>query len=70
MQNIIVIPIILMLNVSALKLYRTLIKENKNSNVKTELIRHTTLCLVLIVPLIVASLVEVYISSSLICLYN
>lgn len=70
LQNIIVIPIILMLNVSALKLYRTLIKENKNSNVKTELIRHTILCLVLIIPLIIASLVESYISSSLICLYN
>lgn len=68
MQNIIVIPIILMLSVSALKLYRVLI--NKNTSVKQEVIRHTIFCGILIVPLIVASLIEAYFSSSLICLYN
>lgn len=59
-----------MLNVSALKLYRTLVKENKNTSVKNELVRHTVLCLILIIPLIIASLIESYVSSSLICLYK
>ena len=70
LQNIIVIPIVLMLNVSALKLHRTLVKEDKTTSVKDEIIRHTILCILLIIPLIIASLIEAYISSSLICLYN
>ncbi|MBR3672938.1 MAG: stage II sporulation protein M [Clostridia bacterium] len=70
LQNIIVIPIILMLNVSALRLYRTLIQKNREMSIKGEVARHTLLCLFLIIPLIFASLVEAYISSSLICLYH
>lgn len=68
LQNIIVIPIILMLNVSALKLHRTLLK--KDTNVKNEVIRHTILCVILIIPLVFASFIEAYISSGLICLYH
>ena len=59
-----------MLNVSALKLYRTLVRTDKNSNVKQEIIRHTILCLILIIPLILAAFIEAYISSGLISLYN
>lgn len=59
-----------MLNVSALKLYRALIKENKNVSVKQEIKRHTMFCLILIIPLILASLIETYISSSLIFMYK
>ena len=67
LQNIIVIPIILMLNVSALKLYRALIKNNKNINIKQEVLRHTLFCAILIVPLIIASYIETYISSAILC---
>ncbi|MBR4260817.1 MAG: stage II sporulation protein M [Clostridia bacterium] len=70
LQNIIVIPVILMLNVSAFNLYKTLIKKNSKDNLKSEIIRHSVLCLMLIIPLIIASIVESYISSSLICIYN
>ncbi len=59
-----------MLNVSALKLHRVLLKERKDNNIKNEIIRHTMLCIVLIIPLIFASFVEAYISSGLICLYK
>ena len=59
-----------MLNVSSLGLYRTLIKVNKSSTVKGEIIRHTILCIILIIPLMVASLIEAYISSGLMRLYN
>ena len=57
-----------MLNVSALKLYRAIIKENKTTSVKSEILRHSVLCLILTVPLVVASVIEAYVSSSLICL--
>lgn len=70
LQNIIVIPIVLMLSVSALKLYRTLVRIDKNASVKGEIIRHTVLCLILTVPLIVAAFIEAYISSGLMCLYK
>ncbi|MBR2786939.1 MAG: stage II sporulation protein M [Clostridia bacterium] len=70
MQNIIIIPTILMMNVSALKLYRTIIKNSKGANVKGEVARHTALCCTLIIPLVIASFIEAYISSSLICMYN
>ena len=59
-----------MLNVSALRLYRTLIQKEKTASIKSEILRHTALCLILIVPLIIASLVETYISCGLICLYR
>ena len=59
-----------MLNVSALKLYRVLIKDNKSVSIKGEIARHTVLCLVLIIPMIIASFIEVFISSSLICMYH
>ncbi len=59
-----------MLNVSAIKLYRALIKGNKGESIKSEIVRHTVLCLILIIPMIVASLIESYISSSLICMYH
>lgn len=66
-QNIIIIPIILMLNVSSLKLYRALIKRNRTVNIKKEFVRHTLLCLVLIIPIIMASIISSFFSSNLIC---
>lgn len=59
-----------MLSVSALKLYRMLIKNSKGVSIKGEIIRHTMLCLVLTIPMIVASFIEAFISSSLICMYH
>ncbi len=57
-----------MLCVSSLKLYRTIVKDSKNTSVKGEVIRHTALCCVLVVPLLVAACVEAFFSSNLICL--
>lgn len=60
-----------MLCVSALKLYRVLIKSDKNGiSIKGEIVRHTMLCMVLLIPMIIASFVEAYISTSLIIMYN
>ena len=66
LQNIIIIPIILMLNVSSLKLYRTLVKRSGNTSIKQELIRHTALCGILIIPIILASIISGFLSSSLV----
>ena len=58
-----------MLNVSALKLYRSIIKESKNNSVKGEIMRHTMLCMILIIPMLIASLIETYFSCSLIYMF-
>jgi len=59
-----------MLNVSALKLYRTLIRTDKNGDIKQEIIRHSILCLILIIPLILSAFIEAYVSSGLLSLYK
>jgi len=70
LQNIVIVPIIFMLCVSALKSYRNLIGINKKLTIKQEIIRHTLFCAFLIIPIIVATLIETYISTGLICLYS
>lgn len=69
LQNIIIIPAILMLNVSALNLYRVLIGKTKRTSIKQELIRHTSMCIILIFPIIIAALIGGFISNNLVLSY-
>lgn len=69
LQNIIIIPAILMLNVSALNLYRVLIGKEKRTSIKQELIRHTSMCIFLIFPIIIAALIGGFISNNLVISY-
>lgn len=66
LNNLIMIPIILMLNVSSLKVYRTLIRKDKFTSIKQEMIRHTLLCMILSIPIIITGVISSYISSEVI----
>ncbi len=65
LQNIILIPCILALAVSGIKLYRSILKDKRKENIKVEIIRHTLFSLMILIFLVVSSLLETYLSSNL-----
>ena len=65
LQNLIFIPVIICMAVSCIRLYKSIMKDKRRENIKVEIIRHTLFSIVLIIFLIVAALVESYISTNL-----
>lgn len=68
LQNLIFIPVILCMAVSCIKLYKSIMKDKRRENIKVEIIRHTLVSIMLLLVLVIASLIEAYISSSLLML--
>lgn len=64
-QNIISIPCVISLGVSCMKLYKSIIGNTKKDNIKFEIIRHTLFSIFILIILILASFVEVYISTKM-----
>ena len=64
-QNIIIIPCILAIAVSGIKLYQSIMKDKRRENIKIEILRHTMFSLFVAGMFIVAAFIEVYISSNL-----
>lgn len=65
LQNIIIIPVLLVLSVSGIKLYKSIMKDKRRENIKLEIIRHTVVSIIGLIFLVLATIIEVYISSSL-----
>lgn len=65
LQNLILIPCILALAVSGIKLYKSIIKDKRRENIKGEIIRHTLFSLIILMFLTFASLLETYLSANL-----
>ena len=65
LQNIIFIPILFAFAISGIRLYKSIMKDRRKENIKLEILRHTFICLLLTIGLILSSFVETYISTNI-----
>ncbi len=65
LQNILFIPAILALAVSGIKLYKSIVKDKTKENIKIEILRHTIFSVIMLIILIIASIIEIGISTNL-----
>ncbi len=65
LSSVLVIPAILALAVSGFKLYKSIVKNNCKENIKLEILRHTIFSVIMLGILILASVVEILISTNL-----
>ncbi len=65
LQNILYIPCTLALAVSGVKLYGAIMRDKRRENIKIEIVRHTIFSLFLLCIFLIAAVLEVYVSNSL-----
>ena len=65
LQNIILIPSILILAVSGIKLYKAIMKDRRRENIKVEIIRYTVIAIFIGIINVIASVIETYISTNI-----
>lgn len=65
LQNILFIPAIIALGVSGIKLYKSIMKDKRKENIKVEVIRHTIFSLIMLVVLIVAAVIKINVSGTI-----
>ena len=66
LQKIIFIPAIMILGVSSIKLYTSIIKDRRKENIKFSILKHTIISFIIMIALIVASIIKIEISYRLI----
>lgn len=65
LQNIIAVPCMLAIAVSSLKMYKSIMKKEARDGIKLELYRHTIFSIMMTIGLILASFIEIFISTNL-----
>lgn len=66
LQNIIFIPAIMILGVSSIKLYKSIIKDRRKENIKISIIKHSMISAMILITLIISSIIKTEISYRLI----
>lgn len=66
LQNIIFIPAIIMLGVSSIKLYKSIIKDRRKENIKISVIRHCIISIIALIVFVLSSIIKIEISYRLI----
>lgn len=66
LQNVIFIPSIMILGVSSVKLYTSIIKDRRKENIKISILRHTFISLIIMILLIMSSIIKIEVSYRLI----
>ena len=65
MQNILFVPAIISLGVSALKVYKSIYSDKRKENIKLEIVRHTAFSVLMLLVLIASAVIETQISANL-----
>ena len=65
LPSLLLIPATLAIGVSGFKLYKSIVKNKAKENIKLEIIRHTIFSLVMCLIMILASVVEIFISTNI-----
>ena len=66
LQNIVFIPAIMILGVSSIKLYKSIIKDRRKENIKISITKHTLISLMMLIALVISSIIKIQISYRLI----
>jgi len=62
LQNIIFIPAIMILGVSSIKLYKSIIKDRRKENIKLSIIKHSIISFIVLITLVISSIVKIGLS--------
>ena len=66
LQNIIFIPAIIILGVSSIKLYASIIKDRRRENIKLSILKHSVVSIIIMMVLIVSSIIKTEVSYRLV----
>ena len=62
LQNIIFIPAIMILGVSSIKLYKSIVKDRRKENIKFSIVKHSIVSAIILIALIISSIIKIEIS--------
>ena len=62
LQNIIFIPSIIILGVSSIKIYKSMIKDKRKENIKLSIVKHSLVSIIIIITLIISSIIKIEVS--------
>lgn len=65
LHNVIFIPIMFAISVSGVKLHNSIMKNRQRENIEIEILRHTVFCVIMLLGMVIAAVVETYLSTNI-----